>query len=418
MIGTVPDRNNSQGRVSEWLAASLEMKYPARGCEFESRALRFFVQQPIWFQTVASDRVIPKHFSEQIYPTCLREGTSPRKSSMTTSPIRFHRILMVTILLLPGVGWGQNADSKSSPFEQLRWVDNAPEVLVHSEWYTPIAIQGVDVKDILDFCQRQWPSRMKKRFGEDLPVALELMGHPLTVKVDLTLVRLSDHQKVELKGIEMSRSNRTAIWQASQQPRGNPPRIRQPERPPPVKIGREKALADITQFQKQLEDQFAYRHLRGIDLAAELDAVRTNLKQDIAPPELASQLNVVLAKFGDGHASVSSRMFERPSLYPPFLLQDAEGGVTAFLPNRSGFVDNERPFILAIDGVTIDDWIDTVRPELTSGSPQLVRVRALRAMRAMSSCCELIVECLPVTRSAVPWRPDRPTRIPSTWMSP
>jgi hypothetical protein len=27
-------------RVSEWLAASLEMKYPARGCGFESRALR------------------------------------------------------------------------------------------------------------------------------------------------------------------------------------------------------------------------------------------------------------------------------------------------------------------------------------------------------------------------------------------
>lgn len=300
---------------------------------------------------------------------------------MTASPIRFHRILMVTILLLPGVGWGQNADSKSSPFEQLRWVDDAPEVLVQSEWYTPIAIQGVDVKKILDFCQRQWPGRMKKRFGEDIPVALELMGHPLPVKVDLTLVRLSDDQKLELNGIEMSRSNRTAIWQANQQPQGpNPPRVRQPQRPP-VKIGHEKALADITQFQKQLDDQFAYRHLRGIDLAAELDAVRANLRQEIAPPELASQLNVVLAKFGDGHASVSSRMFERPSLYPPFLLQDAEGGVIAFLPNRSGFVDNERPFILAIDGVTIDDWIDTVRPEITSGSLQLVRARALRAMR-------------------------------------
>ena len=300
---------------------------------------------------------------------------------MTASPIRFHRILMFTILLLPGVGWGQNADSKSSPFEQLRWVDDAPEVLVQSEWYTPIAIQGVDVKKILDFCQRQWPGRMKKRFGEDIPVALELMGHPLPVKVDLTLVRLSDDQKLELNGIEMSRSNRTAIWQANQQPQGpNPPRVRQPQRPP-VKISHEKALADITQFQKQLDDQFAYRHLRGIDLAAELDAVRANLRQDIAPPELGSQLNVVLAKFGDGHASVHSRMAERSSLYPPFLLQDTEGGAIAFLPNRSGFVDNQRPFILAIDGVPIDDWIDTVRPEITSGSPHLVRARALRAMR-------------------------------------
>ena len=32
---------NDAWRVSEWLAATLEMWCPARGCEFESRALRF-----------------------------------------------------------------------------------------------------------------------------------------------------------------------------------------------------------------------------------------------------------------------------------------------------------------------------------------------------------------------------------------
>ncbi len=41
VAGSVLQSGNSQRRVSEWLAASLEMKYPARGCEFESRALRF-----------------------------------------------------------------------------------------------------------------------------------------------------------------------------------------------------------------------------------------------------------------------------------------------------------------------------------------------------------------------------------------
>ncbi len=38
--------NSCKRRVSEWLAASLEMKCPARGCEFESRALRsYFVDK-------------------------------------------------------------------------------------------------------------------------------------------------------------------------------------------------------------------------------------------------------------------------------------------------------------------------------------------------------------------------------------
>src|SRR5215204_382337 len=35
------ERNANLRRVSEWLAATLEMWCPARGCEFESRALRF-----------------------------------------------------------------------------------------------------------------------------------------------------------------------------------------------------------------------------------------------------------------------------------------------------------------------------------------------------------------------------------------
>src|SRR5947209_16715849 len=41
---TQPETNKAQSairRVSEWLAATLEMWCPARGCGFESRALRF-----------------------------------------------------------------------------------------------------------------------------------------------------------------------------------------------------------------------------------------------------------------------------------------------------------------------------------------------------------------------------------------
>ncbi|MCH2183691.1 MAG: S41 family peptidase [Mariniblastus sp.] len=301
---------------------------------------------------------------------------------MMAVPIRCYWILPIILLLAPGMNQAQDAASDSSPFEKLRWVDDAPEVFIQAEWYEPIRIEGVDVEKILTFCQSQWPGLMKKRFGEDLPQALKLMGHPLPDKVDLTLIRLSDGQPVELTDIPMSRNNRRAIWEANQQQSDRPPRFR-PSGRPPVKIAREKALADISQFQQQLDNQFAYRHLRGIDLDAELDTVRANLKGAITPAELASQLNVVLAKFGDGHASVSSRFFEPPALYPPFLLQDAEGGVIAFLPDRSKFVDNKHPFILAIDGVSIDDWIETARPEITRGSPQLVRSRGLRSLRSI-----------------------------------
>ncbi|MCH2162571.1 MAG: S41 family peptidase, partial [Phycisphaerales bacterium] len=308
---------------------------------------------------------------------------------MTASAIRFHWVLMAAVMLLPGLAWGQNAGSKTSPFEQLRWVNDQPEVFVQSEWYRPVAIEGVQVKEILDFCTRQWPGLMKKRFGEDLPEALELMGQPLPRKVTLALVRLSDGQAVELKGIAMSAANRRAILQANRQDASIPQRPirRRNSGKPPTTISHAQALEDIEEFQRRLDDQFAYRHLRGIDLDAELDALRNSLQEMerhqnfVVSEHLAAQLNVVLAKFGDGHASASHRSVMRPTFHPPFLMQDAEGGVVAFLPDRSGFLDNQRPFILAIDGVPIDDWIDTVRPDITSGSPQLVRTRALRGLR-------------------------------------
>ncbi len=43
--GTIEGPNRAR-RVSEWLAATLEMWCPARGCEFESRALRLRKSQP------------------------------------------------------------------------------------------------------------------------------------------------------------------------------------------------------------------------------------------------------------------------------------------------------------------------------------------------------------------------------------
>ena len=79
-------------------------------------------------------------------------------------------VLAVLLLLRPVPAHaGQDAEDKTSPFASLRWNGDVPEVQVQGDWYRPLVIHDVGVEDILAFLRRTQPSRVRKRFGEDLP---------------------------------------------------------------------------------------------------------------------------------------------------------------------------------------------------------------------------------------------------------
>ena len=299
--------------------------------------------------------------------------------------------LLLTIMLLgmATTSCAQHAPDKTSPFEMIRWVDDTPQVLVESTWYEPVAIEGVPVTDILDFCATRWPGLMKKRFGEDLPEALQLMDRRLPVGVDLDLIRLSDRASITLEDVEMSKSNRRAILQANRNAALGTGANDDSRSQLPRFITKEQALSDITEFERRLDERFAYRTWRNIDLDSELDAVRSALEKRVDVNEFAQALNAVLAKFGDGHARVAAGSGARPSFYPPFLVEYAGDGFIAVRPDRSGFLDPDRPYIVAIDGIAIEDWLETVRPQVVDGSPQLIRARSIRLLRELEEIREL-----------------------------
>ncbi len=58
----------------------------------------------------------------------------------------------------------------------------------------------------------------------------------------------------------------------------------------------------------------------------------------------------------------------------------APSGV-AVLPDRSALVEPDAPAVRAIDGKTMEEWVELARPYVASGRPQLVRRRALGDMR-------------------------------------
>lgn len=54
------------------------------------------------------------------------------------------KVLLIAVTLCcltPTTAWAQKAADKSSPFEEVRWNDDAPEVKVGDVWYRPVAIE-------------------------------------------------------------------------------------------------------------------------------------------------------------------------------------------------------------------------------------------------------------------------------------
>ena len=288
-------------------------------------------------------------------------------------------VLAVLLLLRPVPAHaGQDAEDKTSPFASLRWNGDVPEVQVQGDWYRPLVIHDVGVEDILAFLERTQPSRVRKRFGEDLPQTIRNMGRVIPARVDLTLVRLADGVRVELAAVACTKANRRAIWRSNQDAPDE-------DRAIASRIPRARALADLLEFQGRLDDQFAYRHLKDLPLDAELRRIADSFGATVEIGELSDALHLVLMRSGDGHAMVRSPVGSRESGHLPFLLAEVGGGVVAFLPDRSGFLDGARPFVLALDDTPIEELIEAGRPWVVDGSEQLVRHRVLRGLRELES---------------------------------
>ncbi|MEM9802275.1 MAG: hypothetical protein AAGA20_18255, partial [Planctomycetota bacterium] len=291
-------------------------------------------------------------------------------------PLRPILAVLAAVLLLVASSFasaGLQRGRKATPFDGIRWTGGAPEVLVDAEWYEPLAIHGVAVTDVLAFCEKRWPGQREKRFTEDLAEAIERMGHELPQAVSLDLRRLSDGEAVTLTGIPCTAAKRTKLVRAA--------RERSEARPTPAALSMESAEADLQEFAARLRDQFAYLEWKGIDLdeavavaRKEIEASREEPNSDVPTAALAETLDRMLMRFGDGHARVRSDAMPRSERWLPTpRLEIAGDGYVAVRPDRSAFFSAGRPYVVAIDGRPIDDWVDAVRPRIPAGSEQMIR---------------------------------------------
>jgi hypothetical protein len=278
----------------------------------------------------------------------------------------------------------QDHPTKASPFDAIRWSEQQVQVQVGGKWYIPIAIDGVEVEKILEKCRQQWPGQLQKRFAEDLMEAMALLGHEPGGTVTLRLKASAAAKDVVLEGIPNTLGKRQRL-QADRNPQPSPMRLS------PSWLSKKQVEQEIAIFSAALRDQFAYLHLKGVDLdeAIEQEVHRhysRGLPTRMPPVDLVMILQRVLMQFGDGHADVRSSNFRLGEGQPfiPFLLGELGGKVIAFRTDRSALLDPQYPYVVSLDGRPIEECIEEWIPFIAAGSPQLIRRRAVGLLREVS----------------------------------
>ncbi|MEM7558738.1 MAG: serine hydrolase domain-containing protein, partial [Planctomycetota bacterium] len=100
--------------------------------------------------------------------------------------------------------------AKVAPFTGVRWEADQPFVCVHGTWSQLLSINAVPTSEIMEFANKTFRSRARKRFAEDLVEVLTKMGHQPDWQVTLELQQ--ENGAIEQLQVLMPRENRDLLW--------------------------------------------------------------------------------------------------------------------------------------------------------------------------------------------------------------
>ena len=148
-----------------------------------------------------------------------------------------------------------------------------------------------------------------------------------------------------------------------------------------IPISRARAIADINELERRIDDQSSYVQRNRFDRKRAFDELRKSITNEVSVFVLHEKLQRLIARIGDCHAGAYLSESDDRAAYLPFTLADTSNGVAALKVDRSALVDMDCPYVSAIDGIPLDQWLDVAATYVANGSPQLIRNRSLGAVR-------------------------------------
>ena len=120
-------------------------------------------------------------------------------------------------------------------------------------------------------------------------------------------------------------------------------------------------------FERALDERWSYLRPSEFDHQRMSTALRTQIDQGIAPDGFILELQRIIGSGIDGHATIDGWERVLPGGYLPFLIEPAGARFVAFNSDRSGFVDDEHPFIESLDGKPVAAWIEAASASCRTG---------------------------------------------------
>ena len=138
---------------------------------------------------------------------------------------------------------------------------------------------------------------------------------------------------------------------------------------------------DLDQFQMDLEGRFAYLKTNDADYLSVLRSIRRRAANGMTVHNLGIELKKVIGLFIDCHARISG--YGAPEGYLPFGIEPIGNRCVAFRADRTGFLEASHPYIVEIDGRSIEDWGSILDVMLPEGSPTFMRTFTLRYLSSI-----------------------------------
>ena len=146
------------------------------------------------------------------------------------------------------------------------------------------------------------------------------------------------------------------------------------------KLGPNELRADLDRFLERALEDASYLKRRDFDLVSAVKKLEQRIDQEMQASEFLAELHKVVMQLGDCHANVQSNDWPKRGLRLPFRPADTQFGLAALSINGATPVARKTPYLVSIDGVSLDDWIKAAARYVAAGSPQFVRRRALSWM--------------------------------------
>ncbi|MEN0003184.1 MAG: S41 family peptidase [Bacteroidota bacterium] len=281
------------------------------------------------------------------------------------------RLLLLVLLFTFTISSVAQQKDKRTAFPKMLFKENQPYVEYEGEWVKLVRIAGKPIADYMSWAINDEPTNWQKAMVR----YTHYMMDDFNIQREDSISVSFEHQGVEQTALfALKIENRelaTTFWEHQygqnriqrEHPDPNDPSlhyltIRLDGYAPTAEnwLSPAAVIADLEHLDWRLTHHYSYLHLTGFDYKRAIDAIIADLQQGITKADLALQLKMFMANFGDGHSRIGTSQVANTKLKStnsPFLILKEEEQFYAINAAEHRFFNEAYPQLLAINNIPI-----------------------------------------------------------------